>query len=775
MLFADRRFARTPRARVLLGHLLMAWTVLLAWAVGFMGATTSTARADDLDLLPGLVGAIECDRSILTPSEFIGFEMGERHWQHHQVIAYMHYLADRSSRARWESYAESHQGRELGYLTIASQGHWRRMDRIRAAHRQLADPTSSAEVDTAALPAIVLMGYGVHGDEPSATHVSLIVAHLLVAGRGEWVNRVLDQLVIRIDPCLNPDGFERFSSWSNTFRGRHPSNEPWDREHRQAWPGGRVNGYWFDLNRDWFPLVHPESQGRLRQYHQWRPVLVLDYHEMGTDSTYFFQPGEPRRTNPFAPASTQELTRRLANYHAAALDAIGTRYFTEERFDDFYPGKGSTYPDLKGAVGILFEQSSARGVMQQGAQGDRTLRGNVRNQLATSCSSLTGAVELRTELLDHVRQSYLEARDSAEAAPLHGYAFSAGNDVMRLRRFAELLGEHEIQSSYVREAVSVTSEAGAAIELPPGPLIVPARQPDSRFMNAVFDRSTEFEENAFYDVSAWALPLAYGLEQVNLLELPGAETLTNEPPGLLEGVGTGPAVAFLLPWDQEGAAAELIRVSALGCEVQVASESFEATTSDGHRSFGAGSLAVFPRWDEELGALDVESLRRDLEPAMGVRWYAVATGLTDVGIDWGSGAWRPLPQPRIAIVVGDGTDRYASGAAWHRLDARLGAQVTLIDSSDLRAACQEDWTTIVLAGGTPAGWGPAERESLESWLGRGGTLVVLGDANGWAAAQGWLSVKPREEPPFERRPYAQAADDRALQAIAGAIVERDSI
>lgn len=750
---------------------------LSTWCLVISAVTISLAsvvRAQDSEMLPELIGEITWDESILSPSQFAGFEMGDRHWQHHQVVSYFHYLADRSEFAQWEAYALSHQQRELGCLTITSPDNWNRIDAIQAAHRQLTDPETSSFVDVESLPAIVLMGYGVHGDEPSATHAALSVAYLLVAGRGEWIDRVREQLVVRVDPCLNPDGFERFSSWSNEYLGSQPNDDPWHREHRQDWPGGRVNAYWFDLNRDWLPLVHPESRGRLFEYHRWRPVLLLDYHEMGTDSTYFFQPGVPSRTNPFAPKSTFELTRKLAEYHAQALERIGTRFFTEERFDDFYPGKGSTYPDLKGSVGILFEQSSARGVVQRGSQGLRSLRSTVRNQVATSCSSLKGAIDLRRELLEHVRASYLEARAEAQEQPIAAYALSAAGDSQRLKRFAELLAQHEIKSQVLTTATEVPAVDGSAVALEAGTLIVDARQRESRLLRAIFDRATSFEENAFYDVSAWALPLAFGLEQRELAQLPSSSELTSEFTEAEVGVDEGEAVAFVLDWSQDGASQELVRVMRSGLQVQVAAEAFVAQTPAGERRFEPGAIAVFGALNEESGEVEIEALRDVLKAATSARWTAITSGLTREGIDLGSGSWLPLPAARIAVVIGEGIDRYSAGAIWHRYDKRLGAQVTLLESNELIAALNATvttpWTTIVISGGAVSGWGAAEKEAIAAWLSRGGTLVTLGDANAWTAAQGWVSLTARPPRSAARRPFAEAADDAALERIAGAIV-----
>ncbi len=298
-------------------------------------------------------------RKVPTPEAHLGFQIGSRHLYHHEVLSYCQQLAEHSPRVKLVEYARSHGQRPLIYLLITSPANHQKLDAIREQHLKLADPENSPSLELDSLPAVIWMGYGVHGNEPSATNAAPVVAYHLAAGKGKAITDLLENTVILLDPCLNPDGFERFAHWANNFRGNIANPDPQHREHRESSPTGRTNYYWFDLNRDWLPTQHPESQGRLAVYHQWLPNVVLDYHEMGGDSTYFFQPGVPTRMHPLTPASNLELTRRFAQYHANALDRLGSLYFTEERFDDYYMGKGSTYPDLHGAIGILFEQASA--------------------------------------------------------------------------------------------------------------------------------------------------------------------------------------------------------------------------------------------------------------------------------------------------------------------------------------------------------------------------------------------------------------------------------
>src|SRR5690606_10462510 len=200
------------------------------------------------------------------------------------------------------------------------------------------------------------------------------------AATGPEADAILNNVVVLLDPVLNPDGLNRFAHWVNSNRSKNINADPATREHSETWPGGRTNHYWFDLNRDWLPVQHPESQGRIRQFHKWKPNVVLDFHEMGTNSTFFFQPGIPSRNNPLTPKRNFELTAEIAKYNAAGMDEIGSLYYTRQSFDDFYYGKGSTYPDGNGSIGILFEQASSRGHIQESVNGLVTFPFTIKNQ-----------------------------------------------------------------------------------------------------------------------------------------------------------------------------------------------------------------------------------------------------------------------------------------------------------------------------------------------------------------------------------------------------------
>ena len=351
---------------------------------------------------------INYDKNIPSPESFLGYQVGEWHVSHDRLAAYMKEVARLSNRVKIEEYARTHENRPLLLLTITSESNQKNIEKIRKAHTYLSDPNISEGINIENMPAVVYQGYSVHGNEASGSNAALLMAYYLAAGKGKEIEKLLNEVVILLDPCLNPDGLNRFASWVNTHKSKNLIGDPASRELNEAWPGGRTNHYWFDLNRDWLLTQHPESQGRIKIFHNWKPNILTDHHEMGSESTFFFQPGIPTRTNPLTPEKNQELTKKIAGFHAKALDEIGSLYYTEESFDDFYYGKGSTYPDINGCVGILFEQASARGHLHETKNGDLSFPFAIRNQVKTSLSTLEAAKNLRKELLSFQRNFYSE-------------------------------------------------------------------------------------------------------------------------------------------------------------------------------------------------------------------------------------------------------------------------------------------------------------------------------------------------------------------------------
>lgn len=774
---------------MLLRRLALGPALLVALMPGAAPAARATTPLDYY-----LPAGVTYDPRVPTPEQFFGFQIGEWHLRSELLTAYLRAVAAAApERVKFEIAGHTHERKPLVVLTISAPENLRRLEQLRADHLALLDPARSAALDPERMPVVVDLGYSVHGNEPSGVNALPLVVYHLAAAQDARTADTLAHAVILLEAQRNPDGGDRAAQWFNQHRSLSaPSADPADREHHEAWPRGRFNHYWFDPNRDWLPLVHPEARARAELFHRWRPNVLTDHHEMGTNSTFFFQPGVPSRNNPSTPARVFDLTHRIAAFHQRALDGRGLLYYSEQGFDDFYPGKGSTYPDLHGTIGILFEQGSSRGHAQESDHGTLTFPFTIRNQVLTSFSTLEAALALRTELLNLQRDYPKLTADLAANTKTKAWVFGNDGDPARAWAFREVLARHHIEVRPLGETVTAHGQTFA----PGAAWVALAAQPQFRLLTEIFTPRTQFQDNVFYDVSAWTLPLAYNLPFAELDRAPAtgdaAATLPTFPAGRLVG---GPAAyAYLFDWRGYFAPRALHRLQKAGILAKgLTGAPLEAVAADGTRAtFAPGAvlvpLGLQPGKSAELRALIDTIVRED-----GLTVYALATGLTPRGVDLGSASFVPLPLPRVALVVGQGVDAQEIGAAWHALDQRVGLTPTLLDVAQFDRADLWRYEVIVLSDGTyDAALGDAAATTLKRWVRDGGTLLAVGRAATWvarkeiaplefapaadapAAAKPAPAPKPESEsesaePAPARFPYGSAADLEALRLVSGAI------
>ncbi|TXB63057.1 M14 metallopeptidase family protein [Phaeodactylibacter luteus] len=727
---------------------------LLVWALSAWAQRPLTYYLPD----------IEYDAQVPSPEAFFGHQIGEWHLTHDKLVYYFKALADSSPRVTYTEYARSYEHRPLIYLTITSEKNHSRLEEIRAAHVALSDPASDQKVEDGQ-PVVLYQGFSIHGNEPSGGNAAPLVAYYLAAGQSDEVLQTLDNAVVLLDPCFNPDGFNRFSTWANMHKNKNLTADPQDREYSEAWPGGRTNHYWFDLNRDWLLVQHPESQGRIRTFHQWKPNVLTDHHEMGSNATFFFMPGIPSRTNPITPPLNQELTARIGDYHAEALDEIGSLYYTKESFDDFYYGKGSTYPDANGGIGILFEQASSRGHVQETDNGLLTFPFTIRNQVRTALSTQKAGVALRKDLLQYQRDFYRDGLAEARKGENGAFVFGETADPVRLQAFLDLLLQHQI------EVYELKGQAGRF--KPGAAYVVPLEQPQYRLVRGIFETMTTFQDSIFYDVSSWTLPLAFEIPYAPIARKDfnrnslggrynGQLALKNQP------VPQRSSYAYLLEWEHYSAPAALYAIMNGGLRAKVASEPFELEG----KAYARGTVMV-PVQGQDKGADEVYELMRQVAEQHKAVIIGVGTGLTPQGIDLGSRSFELLKKPDVLLIVGPGASPYEAGEAWHLLDQRYGIPVTMIEQEDVGRADLSRYTSIIMVDGGYSGLGSRGSSNIRDWVKGGGTLIAWKDAVSWAKGQGLAEVKMRSQDSQEqgRRPYAKISDDLGSDRIGGAIFQ----
>ncbi|MBL7865913.1 MAG: hypothetical protein JNK10_13610 [Cyclobacteriaceae bacterium] len=450
-------------------------SILLAFTISSLSAFSQ------VDLSYYLPDGITYNPSIPTPASVVGHEVGEWHISHDRLVNYMMALDKASDRISLEVTGQTYENRPLLLLTITSPANHQKIESIRTEHLKLSDPATSGSVDTKAAPVVFYLGCSIHGNEPSGANAGLVMAYYLAAAQGPEIDKFLQNTIVLFDPSFNPDGLTRHSGWANSRKSKLISPDPNDMEHNEAWPGGRFNHYWFDLNRDWLVAQLPESRARITKFQQWKPNVLTDHHEQGTNATFFFMPGEPTRVNPITPERNQELTRKMGEYHAKALDQIGSLYFTQEGYDDFYYGKGSTYPDVEGSIGILFEQASSRGHAQESVNGILTFPFTIRNHFVTMLSSLKAVNDMREELLQYQRDFYKGALTEAAKDPVKAYLFGS-RDKAKTYHLLEILMRHNVEV-YTPSSSSTISGKSYPAE---SSYIVPVNQPKYRLVKGMF-------------------------------------------------------------------------------------------------------------------------------------------------------------------------------------------------------------------------------------------------------------------------------------------------
>jgi len=752
---------------------------LFAFALGLLLIAAPEVQAQDVPIAidTPVEGIDRYNPDIPTPEAVIGHEIGTRHTRPAQAVAYFEAVAEASDRVVVERHGTTYDHRPLVHAIVAPPEDLSRLDEIKAQNQALSsDPSSVSDVDLADLPAVAYMAYTVHGDEASGTEAAILLLYHMAAGEGPAVDAVLNDVVTIIDPLLNPDGHARFVNWVNSNRGETATADDQDREHNQPWPGGRTNHYWFDLNRDWMPVQHPSSQARIELYQDWRPQVLTDFHEMGSEATYFFQPGVPSRTNPNTPDENQELAGDLAEYHADFLDEIGSLYYTREQFDDFYYGKGSTYPDVQGTVGILFEQASSRALKNDTRSGEMNYAFTVRNQFLTSLSTLQGTVELREDLLRYQRDFFADRDDFLDDAPMTGYLISTERYPQRAQALGQLLMQHRVELFDLEEAV----ESGGRTYRPGSAYWVPLDQEQGRFVRGVMEQRTTFQDSLFYDVSTWTLPLAFGTDYSELTSTPNGvrgERITDMSYSGGRVVGGEAEVAYVMPWGRYFAPRALYQLQDADITTRMMPDPFEAEVGGSTQSFDRGAI-VIPLQQRDATREEVHAAVQEAATAHHVEIHAVNRGLTPQGPDLGSASSPVLEKPEVALVTGTtGRSRWGgasaanAGEVWHLLSERFDMPVSLLDISYMESLDLSEYNTLVLAGG---GYDGLDAAAVKDWVQDGGTLIASHTGVRWAVDHEMVALEEKTldvDSLVAGQDYADLSDARGAQGIGGSIFE----
>ncbi len=703
------------------------------------------------------------DTNIELPETYLGFEIGDWHIAPAALNGYMHKLAAQSPRVDVETIGYSHERNALLHVYISSPENITNLDEVLKQHQ-----TAKAANDDIL---VLNLAYSVHGNEPSGANASALFAYYLAASNEDWVRDFLAKTIVIIEPAQNPDGVGRFSTHVNQNKGVSENFEPSNRDHFESWPSGRTNHYWFDLNRDWIFTVHPESKARIKAYQKWRPHVLGDYHEMdGEFPSYFFQPGHPKRTHPLTSKENQRITKGLANYHAKALDARAQPYFTEERYDDFYYGKGSAYPDATGAIGLLFEQTAVRGHARELGGVKIRFQEAIANHLATSISLLKGADAYRTDILNYRFSARDETVRRALADPVKAYIFSDDGDPERAQKLLDILNLHKIPVYGLTADIRI----GQEIFKKDHAYAVKTNGEQYGLIRSLFETRTDFDDTVFYDVSTWNLPLALNLPYAPLKHLGNINTnpivINTESKAKIWPQET--PVAYAIPWDQYRAPHLLQALTVQELKPRLTLLKFTGSTfPSGRHKFKAGTILLQPKTAEEH-----ERARQVFGRHTSVKVHELSSALSPSGPDLGSRNMKVLAPIKPALLVGEGVAPTEAGEIRYAVDKTFGVPLTLLDLDRVKTTDLNGFTHLLLADGDYKSR-PKIPEILQSWVNAGGILIAQKKAAIWLensvifTSEKTVNESKKtndENKKIKRRKYQDYEQDVGKRTISGA-------
>ncbi len=715
---------------------------------------------EDIGLNYYLPQNISYDSSIPKPIDIIGHEVGEWHISHDKLLFYMQALAKASDRISIENRGKTYEGRPILLLTITSPNNHFNLENIRKEHLDISNGTIS---DVSNKPIVVYQGFSIHGNEPSGANAGLAYAYYLAAAQGPEIEDMLSNFIILMDPAFNPDGIQRFAHWVNSNKSKNLNPDNNDREYRETWPNGRTNHYWFDMNRDWLPVQLPESRARIETFHKWMPNILTDHHEMGTNSTFFFQPGEPTRVHPLTPNVNQQLTAEIGTYHAKAFDKIGSLYYSEENYDDYYYGKGSTFPDVNGSIGILFEQGSSRGHMQNSENGLLTFPFTIKNQFTAALSTLEAAKNMRTKIIMYQQQFFKDAKEEASKSKIKAIIFGDSKDASKAWHLAEILHRHKIKFNTLKNNVTI---AGKDYKKE-NSYMIPMNQKNNRLINAMFEKRTTFTDSLFYDISAWTFPLAFNLDyaEVTSLNNLGKEITEFKP---LEGnISNKSDYAYLFEWNEYYSPKALHSILEKGLRAKVGKSPF---TLEG-KTYDYGTIMI-PVYNQKLDANELHQFLKTVAKNNNLTITAVSTGLTK-GIDLGSNEFDPLKKQKVALLVGNGVTYADAGEIWHLFDQRYDMKITKLDTDYFSRVDLSNYTALII----PSIYGSALDKSsvakIKDWVKNGGTLIGYKNTAYWLNSNDFMKIDFKKDSTLIAKniPFDKRGNFRGAQVTGGAIFE----
>lgn len=719
---------------------------------------------------------IEYDASITSPKEFLGYELGEQYTFHYQVMDYFRLLAEESEKITVHEYARTYEGRDLNYAVISSPSNMSNIESIQKANLELA--TTPEKASLGEQPIVVWMSYNVHGNEPSSSEAAMQTAYRLVATNDMETTNWLENAVIIIDPMINPDGRDRYIYWYKSSQANVLNEDPSDLEHDEIWPGGRTNHYWFDLNRDWVWLVHPESRGRIAVYQKWMPQVHIDFHEQGYNNNYFTMPGTTP-DNHELPGDYNKWAKAFGDGAIVEFDKAQVNYFTREAFDFFYPGYGSSYPSVMGGIGMLAEQGGhSRGgrAVETNDGYVLTLRQRIFDHYKNGISIVKTSVENREGLLSYFKEARSQStqKGDTKAYILKNNPNDYTYDVVNMLLQHNVKVHRTTEAFTQRNAYDYWEGESASREYEAGDFIIKTDQPAHLFVNTLFRRQLEIKDSVMYDMATWSVPIAYNLQEASWTT---SEVKVNTEPVIKplvtpSGVENNDAgYAYVMDWNQRNAPKALSKLWEHGYKVRSA----EKTFAKNGETFSRGSIVILLGRNLEKEAsvhADMKAIAEETEVVI----KGFDTGRMDEGIDLASRSMAVLEAPKVALLIDQPFSSYTAGQLWFLFDHWTELKVSRIKAGSASRTDLSEYDVIIM----PPFNGSLEeglKNSLESWVKDGGTLVAAESAAAWATRSELTDAKLYKKDDGDKENdeedgqaymrYEDRTDARGLERIPG--------
>ena len=739
-----------------------------------------------------------------SPAQYLGYAIGERYTLHHRVLAYAEQIARQApTRIKVIPYGTTYEGRQLAVVAIGSEANMARLEEIRTDNlRRIGMLPGKPSGKT--MPAIQWLSYNVHGNEAVSSEAFMEVMYGLLEPKNIATSsssqytispKILETSIIILDPDLNPDGHDRYVNWYNQMQGRVADPTPFSREHSEPWPGGRYTHYYFDPNRDWAWQTQEITQQRMALYQQWMPHLHGDFHEMGYDSPYYFAPSAKPYHEDITPFQRQ-FQNIVGQYCSRYFDRNNWLYYTRERFDLFYPSYGDTYPTYNGAIGMTYEQggNSRAGIAVRKADGDTlTLRERIDHHVAASFATLESVADRSAEVVNEFG-SFFDKAKSTPAGIYKTYVVKSNGDEGKLNALRQLLDRNQIvygtagKSQVISAAATAKSKSSGTLRTEPTgvynyltqmgeksvvideqDLIISAYQPKSTLLKILFEPKSMLEDSVTYDITAWSLPYAYGLQTYGLTTRLDPVQAATKPASTTTAAVERP-YAYLARWQSLPSVQLLAGLMQKKIRVRAAEKQFEVNG----QQYSAGTLLITRAGNERLGTR-FDDLVRQEAAKLGVALTPVATGFVSKGSDFGSDFVLVLKAPRVAVVSGEGTVATSVGEVWHYFDQELKYPVSMINGADLGSVDWKQIDVLVLANGFAYSRLLTDRTltSIREWIRGGGKLIAIERAAAAFVGKEGFDLKEKEEKGEQDKPKSKKVPTDSLKIYADR--ERDAV